>query len=1002
MSANTEAAKPVAKKPASASKKPAAKKGGVHLYQSSFNPETGEWETKVDQEAVAEIEAKRKQAELLRKQREELLKKVVTEKGGQALNQIDPITISFKLVEGTDLTSIDAFMKPCVEVTPIVHPLMDACLQKVGMTRRGRRTYSISLGKHTDSKSLVALFNALPGEIIYEADELEKVVKKGEPSQSNYTSISNLREKMVKTEAGAKTYGLYNAIASRKYQHSSRPCQSHWAIQASSNGKELFLRFVTFGDKDSKGEAMFLYDGSPNLNLLRRETTGDPIRVTADIAVALYDAAIKFGFEVEEYEWMTELTETMKNAVIAQAIPGSPGEARLIVGCNVPTPKGLSLTAMGESGDIFFTQDSADKIGKAMEKLTDESVIRVIHPSVEDVIRMERAELVEYRELAKRPYQNEVVRRHVATEIGFVNTAAVGLGKTVMTLFGCKVRYERQLAQDAVEPYRALVVMQMDKLDDWNEEAERHFPEARTFILHGKKKATLDKLSEEIADAEICGEPIIVFTSYETVKDVYEYLMQWSWETPQGGWDTIAVDESVVLVSTSAARSKAMWELRKVGRVGIALTGTPIERGLDDLGRMLAWSRNEEEMFYGRRLATRYDVTQESNVEALHRALGPTVVRFDRSDLAKAAAADAESDDETTIRLPKIESSVVPLTPSKEEKALADGTRKHMKTMYLKMVQKYEEQSQLNPDDKLLAAAKEDLRAIRGAVLGSVTLSRIGASDPRALLQSDSLGVTMLDVEGLIAPVVKGGSTKGKWLVETLTKHVEKGESVLVFTDFKTVASEVADDLKGAGMKVAAYTGEVNREKRTQLRHRFMGRPCAKHEAAKVTGAVPTCEECKQPDLDVLVLTKAAYKGLNLQRAAVLVHYDLPWMPSDVVQRLGRASRDGAHNDVLTVYVPLMKGTIEERVAALLLPRAITAMQVLDGHRGVDLRETELGMSMKGIAEQVSVEEQGGNISMFELAKTLLSEDNDEDAKKIAGAKTTSKKVSKKLAANAA
>jgi hypothetical protein len=978
-------------------KKGAKKAAKVSLYQSSFNPDTGEWETGIDENAVAELEEKRKKAEALRKQRDELLKKVVSEKGGQALNQIDPLTVSFRLVEGTDLTSIDAFMNPCIEVTPSVHPLMDACLQKVGMTRRGRRSYSISLGKHTDSKSLLALFNALPGEVIYTPEELEKVTKKGEPNSSNYTSISQLQKKLADTEAGAKTYGLYNAIASRMYQHSARPCQSHWAIQAATNGKELFLRFITFGDKESKGEAMFLYDGSPNLNLLKREATSDPILVTADVAVALYDSAAKFGFEVESYDWMTELTETMKNAVIAQAIPGSPGEARLIVGVNVPTPKGITLTPMGESGEILFTQDTADNIGKAMEKLTDETVIRVIHPSVADVIRMERAPLVEYRELNKRPYQNEVVRRHASTEIGFVNTAAVGLGKTVMTLFGCKVRYERQLEQDSTAPYRALVVMQMDKLDDWNEEAARHFPECRTFILHGKKKATLDKLTEELADAEICGEPIIVFTSYETVKDTHEYLKQWNWDSPQGGWDTIAVDESVVLVSTSAARSKAMWDLRKAGRVGIALTGTPIERGLDDLGRMLAWARGEEEMFYGRRLSTRYDVTQESNVTALHRSLGPTVVRFDRSDLARAAAADEDSDDDTTIRLPKIVSHVVALEPSKPEKALADGTRKHMKTMYLKMVEKYEEAAQLNPDDELLAEAKDDLRSVRGAVLGSVTLSRIGASDPRALLASDSLGVTLLDVEGLIDPVVKGGSTKGKWLIKTLEGHIAKKESALVFTDFSSVATRVCADLKEAGMRVAAYTGSVNRAKRTELRQRFMGRPCEKHEKAMVTGAVPNCKDCKQPDLDVLVLTKAAYKGLNLQRAAVLVHYDLPWMPSDVVQRLGRASRDGAHNEILTVYVPLMKGTIEERVAALLLPRAITAMQVLDGHRGVDLRETELGMSMKGLAEEVSVEEQGGNISMFELAKTLLAEDDDEAAKKIAKGKTSKK--TKKIAA---
>lgn len=964
MSAKTETKK------VKAPVKKGAKKVKESLYKSHYDEKTGEWVTQIDEDVLA----KRKEAERLRKEREALLVKVVSEKGASALHHIDPLTISFRLLPDVDLNSIDAFTNPCVEVDVIVNPLMDAVLQKVGMTRRGRRSYSISLGKHTDS--LTALFNALPGDRIYTPEELSKVVKKGKHAQTNFASCSLLNTKLAGTEAGAKANGLYGAISSRTYNHEHRSCDAHWAIQASTNGKELFLRFVTFGNEESKGEAFFLYEGAPSLNLLTQETTHDPIKVTADVAVALYSAAQKFGYEVADYEWMDSLTAAMRGAVIAQAIPGAPGEARLLVGANVPEIKGISLTPLIDSGEILYTQDTCEAIGKAMENLPD-GVMRVMHPAVADVIEMTQAPLIQYREVGKRHYQNEVIRLHRATKIGFVNTMAVGLGKTITTLLGFKARFEDKTRDDELAAYRALVVMQMDKMDEWQDECDQHFEEARTFILHGTKKKNLDALAAEVHDAEITGEPLIVFTSYETVKDADEFLGQW-W------WDDMAVDEAVVLVSTSAGRSKAMWSLRKRAGVGVALTGTPIERSLDDLGRMLAWARNEEEMFYGRRLSTRYDVSQESHLDALWRALGPTVIRFDRSELAKIAAEDEGSDEVTALRLPKIKSQVVPLTPSAAEKALADGTRHHMASMYEKLLLQYEQAAQMNPDDELLAEAKEDLRKIRGAVLGSVTLARIGASDPRALRDSDSLGVTLLDVEGLIEPVVNQGSTKSKWLVETLKPHVAKNESCLVFTDFSSVADHIAADLKKAGMKVECYKGSVTRAKRTELRHRFMGRPCEKHLAQKVTGAAIGCADCTQPDLDVLVLTKAAYKGLNLQRASVLVHYDLPWLPSDVVQRLGRASRDGAQNDVLTVYVPLMKGTIEERVAALLLPRAITAMMALDGYRGVDVRETELGMSMAGLAEQVSEAEQAetGKISIFELAKKLLDSYDENEASK--------------------
>jgi superfamily II DNA/RNA helicase len=45
--------------------------------------------------------------------------------------------------------------------------------------------------------------------------------------------------------------------------------------------------------------------------------------------------------------------------------------------------------------------------------------------------------------------------------------------------------------------------------------------------------------------------------------------------------------------------------------------------------------------------------------------------------------------------------------------------------------------------------------------------------------------------------------------------------------------------------------------------------------------------------IDVVVSTDMASEGLNLQRAAVVVHYDIPWNPVKLDQRNGRAHRIG-------------------------------------------------------------------------------------------------------------
>jgi superfamily II DNA or RNA helicase len=51
--------------------------------------------------------------------------------------------------------------------------------------------------------------------------------------------------------------------------------------------------------------------------------------------------------------------------------------------------------------------------------------------------------------------------------------------------------------------------------------------------------------------------------------------------------------------------------------------------------------------------------------------------------------------------------------------------------------------------------------------------------------------------------------------------------------------------------------------------------------------------------IDVLICTDLAAEGLNLQRAGVVVHYDIPWNPVKLDQRNGRAHRIGQERDAV-------------------------------------------------------------------------------------------------------
>jgi superfamily II DNA or RNA helicase len=70
-------------------------------------------------------------------------------------------------------------------------------------------------------------------------------------------------------------------------------------------------------------------------------------------------------------------------------------------------------------------------------------------------------------------------------------------------------------------------------------------------------------------------------------------------------------------------------------------------------------------------------------------------------------------------------------------------------------------------------------------------------------------------------------------------------------------------------------------------------RPCGLVTSRDRPAAMGAIDAFGRGALDLLVATDLAAEGLNLQRAGVVVHYDLPWNPVKLDQRNGRAHRIG-------------------------------------------------------------------------------------------------------------
>jgi SNF2 family DNA or RNA helicase len=84
------------------------------------------------------------------------------------------------------------------------------------------------------------------------------------------------------------------------------------------------------------------------------------------------------------------------------------------------------------------------------------------------------------------------------------------------------------------------------------------------------------------------------------------------------------------------------------------------------------------------------------------------------------------------------------------------------------------------------------------------------------------------------------------------------------------------------------------------------------------------------PVVQVLLATDAAGEGINLQRAHLMVNYDLPWNPNRIEQRFGRIHRIG-QTEVCHLWNLVAEGTREGEVYLTLLRKLEDARKALGG-----------------------------------------------------------------------
>ncbi|SKC62884.1 ATP-dependent RNA helicase RhlB [Pseudoxanthomonas indica] len=104
-----------------------------------------------------------------------------------------------------------------------------------------------------------------------------------------------------------------------------------------------------------------------------------------------------------------------------------------------------------------------------------------------------------------------------------------------------------------------------------------------------------------------------------------------------------------------------------------------------------------------------------------------------------------------------------------------------------------------------------------------------------------------------------------------------EGARTMIFVNTKAFVERVARALERAGYRVGVLSGDVPQKKRETLLNRF-----------------------QKGQLEILVATDVAARGLHIDGVSHVYNYDLPFDAEDYVHRIGRTARLGAEGDAIS------------------------------------------------------------------------------------------------------
>ncbi len=181
--------------------------------------------------------------------------------------------------------------------------------------------------------------------------------------------------------------------------------------------------------------------------------------------------------------------------------------------------------------------------------------------------------------------------------------------------------------------------------------------------------------------------------------------------------------------------------------------------------------------------------------------------------------------------------------------------------------------------------------------------------------------------------------------------------ATIVFVKTRQDAEEVSLDLAAEGFRAAGISGDVAQADRERL-----------------------VERLRRGNLDVLVATDVAARGLDVERIGLVVNYEVPREREAYVHRIGRTGRAGREGESLTFFGPRDRYQLRqierltgERMEQVQIPSRDEVLRVLASRKLSSLPDIPQDET-RSLLQKALHEELSTGISLHDLALRMLAE----------------------------